>query len=1773
MPKVSVILTSFNHEKYIREAIDSVLDQTFVDFELIIWDDASSDSSWAVINSYTDSRIKAFRNEVSKRGIYGINKAISEVATGEYIAIHHSDDVWELDKLEKQIAFLDAHADIGAVFTNALAIGEDSSPLADENHFYAKIFDQPNRTRHEWLRHFFTRGNALCHPSVMIRKSCYEDCGLYRFGLAQVGDFDMWIRLCMKHEIYVLPERLIRFRVLNNEGNASGNRPETRVRGDYEYYKLMLNYRKIKKFDDLVKVFPGAKKYFRKKETDTEFVLAMVALEEKPFIFTELFGQDLLFEAIIDPKRSANIKRLYDFDYKSFIAVTAQHDVFSREVKDHLWRTLTERDGQIAALNQAITEEDNQITQLNQSVAGLNDQIAKLDQKTLQAEYDLKLQEQVQANGLKQNTLQFEQEKTQLLSAHLDKERTLQKEQVESERTYHEQLSAMQAELRKAEQEWAEKSALQAGLVAEEKTGLHQEIAKLQQQMIAMQAELRNADQEWAEKSALQAGLVAEEKTGLQQEIAKLEQQIQNSNREKILLEFLQYDKERALSREHAERERALHERLFAMQVELRKAEQDWMQKYAFQDNLAAQEKSNLNTQNAHLQLQVQELNREKAQLSTAHAEHEQVLARDNAERERSLHERLLATQNELNHIGNEWAAHKSSLTWRFTAPLRKLGQWCLPVKPCKAASALQYQKFDSANTNSVDTLATIDHQDRTDMNLEEVSMTINTMAPVNYPNASSASLEDLLDYHDEAFVNAAYRTLLQRSPDTEGMAYYASRLRRGASRLQVLEQICRSSEAQQLAVKLPGLEDALRRNRWLKLPIIGTILRNQSADQKLHSIENQLFRLNGTNGRRFDQIENAIASRQQTFEQKVQTAASLEDLLDYHDEAFVYVAYRTLLRRSPDAEGMAYYARRLRRGFGRLEVLEQICRSKEAQQLAVKLPGLEDALRRNKWLKLPIIGAILRKQTANQKLRSIENQLFLLKESNVRRLDQIEQAIAQRVQTAAGAAVIPQLANTSVDSWQTVKNLIFFEGRNFLKNLGQTFDAHEADHNYQAKPSTEQDDTKFRILLVSYYCPTRAHAGGLRILDIYALIRRQCPDVQLDLLTFSRPSVDWSLDDANRLFHNVYLSPTEELTPDVLLALRGSPLRYDVIDLQFHQCGYHIDAFRSIGSKILFTPMESMAKVAYINLQNDDLVAANNSRLPEIAATLRMAAEEVMLALKADVTVCVSRPDAALLRALTSSRRMRWVDTGVSQFEFAEALAPNFVCTAAGKRRCNILYMAYFGSPTNVEALRWYLDNVHPVVKARVPGYVLTVVGRGGLSAFSGYQQDDSIELVGEVDALAPYIQKARVGIAPAISGSGFRGKVNQYAILGVPSVISPIAHRGLAYQDGKNIFIAENTEAFANRCIQLLTDLKLNDRMGQAAREQCLAKYSWQAKWPTIREIYNLEKKSLRMALPKVTALVPSYNHGRYIQQRIESILNQTYPNIELIVIDDRSNDESHEVISKLQAQHGFQYLRNEKNSGTPFAAWERICTLASGDYIWVCESDDFAEPDFLETAVNALEANKNAVLFYCNSWVVDSSGQRVDHTGSYFPTHWPGNRWDADFSADGMQELVKFQLRAQTVPNMSSALFSTKAFRAAYTPFLRKLKLAGDWLFIGKVLQHGDVVFSKLALNNFRRHEQTARVRVKPAAEWAEYFITVYLLFREANLPIREFPRVMVPFGHHFRSVPAKQIGDSLRALFAISWTDTFRGILLLTSSMLINPKDLKIFLLYAREKWIS
>jgi glycosyltransferase involved in cell wall biosynthesis len=220
MARISVVIPSYNHEKFIAEAIQSVLDQTYQDFEIIIVDDGSTDGSIEQIRTFSDPRIKLILHKKNRGAAEAMRTAL-ERAKGEYIAVLSSDDMFLPDKLEKQVKFLDENSQYGAVFSYVELIDEHRHQFTNKNHSYYKKFEQQNRDRYQWLNYFFYHGNALCHPSVLIRKSCYDKIGLYDERFAQLPDFDFWVRFCLNYELSIIPEKLVKFRIRSDEKNAS----------------------------------------------------------------------------------------------------------------------------------------------------------------------------------------------------------------------------------------------------------------------------------------------------------------------------------------------------------------------------------------------------------------------------------------------------------------------------------------------------------------------------------------------------------------------------------------------------------------------------------------------------------------------------------------------------------------------------------------------------------------------------------------------------------------------------------------------------------------------------------------------------------------------------------------------------------------------------------------------------------------------------------------------------------------------------------------------------------------------------------------------------------------------------------------------------------------------------------------------------------------------------------------------------------------------------------------------------------------------------------------------------------------------------------------------------------------------------------------------------------------------------------------------------------------------------------------------------------------
>jgi glycosyltransferase involved in cell wall biosynthesis len=244
-PRVSVVMPSYNHERFVVAAINSVLDQTMTDLELIVVDDGSPDDSLRAIASVSDPRIRLYSFPVNQGAAAAHNFALQQ-ARGEFIALINSDDMWEPTKLERQLEVFAARPELGGVFTGVRFIDERGKPVPADRIPRSNVFRQPNRTQAQWMRYFLEHGNALCHPSSLIRREFYEQYGLYDNRLRQLPDFAMWVTLVKHYPIAVLgDEDLVRFRLLPSEANASSISPANVARGLREHLVITEHF-----FDD-----------------------------------------------------------------------------------------------------------------------------------------------------------------------------------------------------------------------------------------------------------------------------------------------------------------------------------------------------------------------------------------------------------------------------------------------------------------------------------------------------------------------------------------------------------------------------------------------------------------------------------------------------------------------------------------------------------------------------------------------------------------------------------------------------------------------------------------------------------------------------------------------------------------------------------------------------------------------------------------------------------------------------------------------------------------------------------------------------------------------------------------------------------------------------------------------------------------------------------------------------------------------------------------------------------------------------------------------------------------------------------------------------------------------------------------------------------------------------------------------------------------------------------------------------------------------------------
>lgn len=208
MPKVSVLIPSFNLAPFIADAVEGVLSQSFRDWELLIEDDGSTDASLSVLEEFVDPHITVVKNPTNRGANVTTNSLLAR-AKGEYIALLAADDVWEPEKLAKQIAYLDEHPDCGAVFSLPILINEAGEEIERSK-------TVPNCSREQWLTNF-RKGNCLFIATALFRAPLEP----VDENLPLLADLELYIRIAKQADIHVMQEHLARVRKRDNNANLS----------------------------------------------------------------------------------------------------------------------------------------------------------------------------------------------------------------------------------------------------------------------------------------------------------------------------------------------------------------------------------------------------------------------------------------------------------------------------------------------------------------------------------------------------------------------------------------------------------------------------------------------------------------------------------------------------------------------------------------------------------------------------------------------------------------------------------------------------------------------------------------------------------------------------------------------------------------------------------------------------------------------------------------------------------------------------------------------------------------------------------------------------------------------------------------------------------------------------------------------------------------------------------------------------------------------------------------------------------------------------------------------------------------------------------------------------------------------------------------------------------------------------------------------------------------------------------------------------------------
>jgi glycosyltransferase involved in cell wall biosynthesis len=274
------------------------------------------------------------------------------------------------------------------------------------------------------------------------------------------------------------------------------------------------------------------------------------------------------------------------------------------------------------------------------------------------------------------------------------------------------------------------------------------------------------------------------------------------------------------------------------------------------------------------------------------------------------------------------------------------------------------------------------------------------------------------------------------------------------------------------------------------------------------------------------------------------------------------------------------------------------------------------------------------------------------------------------------------------------------------------------------------------------------------------------------------------------------------------------------------------------------------------------------------------------------------------------------------------------------------------------------------------------------------------------------------------------------------------------------------------ARRVNELLKSQKRRRALGDNARKKLLSRFTFEFTAPQILSVC----RTVAGKKPAVSVIVPNYNHARFLPERLDSIFNQTCRDFEVILLDDASSDASMEVLEQYRDRADVRIVRNECNSGSTFKQWLKGIELARADVLWVAESDDRCEPDFIASLLPAFQ-NPNVKLAYANSHVIDEAGAVVgDYTGTDYLRSLSPTKWTRSYTVSAEQEINDGLGVKNTILSASAVLFRKFALTQDVRNRLEGMRIAGDWYFIVHAIAGGEVHYESRNLSHHRRHSES-------------------------------------------------------------------------------------------------